>query len=435
MTTFPVPPQRPALGLPPIVRFPGGIICLAALLVWSLSSAIAAARPDAAGGSFAAHCDDASPELRADWQRWSRQNVPIGPDGVDFAPIKKLAASEPATAERMLRLGLSLCDPIAAQAVTVTKLRALQPDLKALLREPAGNGGSGGSTGLVRAVGAPGAAAGRLAAFRVDVVRAANAVDPATDYAAYLVPLLSDRDRNVRISAVVGARRFHKEGVTAALLDTIRRDKEHLVRYHAAQSLLELGDIYPRDVADHRRVFDALSGPLDGAPTPRDFDRYALAARMLEKMMADRAAGKCSEAVRPTSVHGDLVQVGERAVAIAVDAAESSCAREFALVVFVEAARAGRWAVSGVETTQDPATIEITTPNGPATFEYARAAGVARLGDRATVNGENTLVLSVASDGRVTAKWVGRLDTKVARGGDVVQSLLRQSPALRAAIR
>src|SRR5262245_37027703 len=142
MTTFPVPPQCPALGLPPIVRFPGRVICLTTLL---LSSATAAARPDAA--TFVAHCDDASAELRADWQRWSRQNLPITPDGVDFAPIKKMATSEPATVERMLRLGLSLCDPIAAQAVTMTKLRALQPELKTLLREPPGAGGSGGSVG------------------------------------------------------------------------------------------------------------------------------------------------------------------------------------------------------------------------------------------------------------------------------------------------
>ena len=58
----------------------------------------------------------------------------------------------------------------------------------------------------------------------------------------------------------MGARRFRRDGITKALLETVRRDKEYLVRYQAAQSLLELGDIYPRDIADHRRLFEAISG-------------------------------------------------------------------------------------------------------------------------------------------------------------------------------
>jgi hypothetical protein len=393
----------------------------------------AAARADA-GVAFTARCDDPSRGLTADWQRWSRENIPVAPDGVDFARIKALAAAHPPTAERMLRLGLSLCDPIAAQAITVTKLRALLPELKALL-DPANTSG-----GLVRAAGAGGAgagaaAAGRVSAFRVDVVRAVNAVDPATDYAPHLVPLLSDRERNVRISAAMGARRFHRDGVTKALLETVRRDKEYLVRYHAAQSLLELGDIYPRDIADHRRLFDAITGPMTGSPVAADFDRYALGARMLEKMLAERVAGKCSASVRPATIHGDVLRVGDRVVAVALDAAESSCAKEFAFVVFIEAGAAGQWAVSGVETTRDPTDVEVTTPTGPVVFEYSRAAGTARVRGIESVKGDNTIVLAVGRDGRLTPKWSGRLDTRVARTDDVVQALLRQSPALRQAVK
>ena len=120
-------------------------------------SATAAAREDAAASRSPAAATSPTGRLNADWQRWSRETMPIAPDGVDFSRIKKLAASEPATAERMLRLGLSLCDPIAAQAVTVTKLRGLLPELKALLSSPPGAGGGGG---LVRAVGATGRAGG-----------------------------------------------------------------------------------------------------------------------------------------------------------------------------------------------------------------------------------------------------------------------------------
>jgi hypothetical protein len=405
----------------------------ASLCAAAPSPALAHSDAGASAAAFVARCDAPADASSAEWQRWSRETLPVGPDGVDFARIKKLATTDAAITERMLRLGLAACDPLAAQAITVTKFRLLHPELRALL-EQAGPAGA-----LVRAggaAGAPGAAAvARFAAFRVDVVRAANAVDPGGDYGAYLTPLLADRDRNVRISAAMGARRFRKDGVTKALLDTVRRDKEYLVRYHAAQSLLELGDIYPRDIADHRRLFDAISGPLDRPPAAADFDRYALGARMLEKLMSDRAAGKCSDPVRPATIHGEVLAVGDRAVAVAVDAAESSCAREFALVVFVEAALAGQFLVSGVETTRDPTRIEVTTPSGPVVVEYARAAGVARLGETQTAKGENALVLAVAADGRVTARWVGRVDTKVTRGDDVVHALLRQSPALRQAVR
>ena len=151
--------------------------------------------------------------------------------------------------------------------------------------------------------------------------------------------------------------------------------------------------------------------------------------------MADRAAGRCSESVRPANIRGDVLQVNNRVVALAVDAAESSCAKEFALVVFVEAASAGQWAVSGVETTRDPTSIELTTPSGPVVVEYSRAAATARLGGAELAKGENILVLSVGRDGRVTPRWTGRLDTRITRGDDVVQALLQQSPALRQAVK
>jgi HEAT repeat protein len=370
---------------------------------------------------FRARCDEASKELNADWQRWARENMRVKADGVDFSRLQKLAATEPATVERMLRLGLALCDRTAAEAITVVKPRGLLPELRDLL-DPANV-----RDGMVRA--------GKFAAFRVDVVRAANAVDPSTDFVPYLLPMMSERDRDARMSAVIAARRFRKEGVSKALLDTVRRDSDSMVRFSAAQSLLELGDVYPRAVADHRRLAEALTGPMTGSPTSQDFDRYALAARMLEKLMAERTAGKCSEPVRPGMIHADVQQVGERVVAVAIDAAESSCVRDFALVVFVEAATGfGRWLVSGVESTRDPTNIELSTPAGDIRVEYSRRAGTARVRGVEIAKGHNTIVLVVGSDGRATSKWSGRLDTRIARGDDVARVLFQQSPALRKAV-
>ena len=87
--------------------------------------------------------------------------------------------------------------------------------------------------------------------------------------------------------------------------------------------------------------------------------------------------------------------------------------------------------MSGVETTRDPTSIELTTPSGPVVVEYSRAAATARLGGAELPKGENILVLSVGRDGRATPRWTGRLDTRITRGDDVVQALLQQSPALR----
>src|SRR5262245_32063736 len=95
---------------------------VSATLLAVFAVATAPARSDAAP-AFAARCDDgaqaAPATATAEWWRWSRETLPVGPDGVDFSRIKKLVTTDPATAERMLRLGLSLCDPTAAQAITV----------------------------------------------------------------------------------------------------------------------------------------------------------------------------------------------------------------------------------------------------------------------------------------------------------------------------
>src|SRR5574339_162518 len=104
--------------MPPMAKV--AAVAVTAFAVAAFAAPTVVARPDA--GPFVARCDDSAKAVSADWQRWSRETMPVAPDGVDFSRIKKLAAAEPATAERMLRLGLSLCDPIAAQAVTVTKL-------------------------------------------------------------------------------------------------------------------------------------------------------------------------------------------------------------------------------------------------------------------------------------------------------------------------
>jgi hypothetical protein len=270
----------------------------------------------------------------------------------------------------------------------------------------------------------------------VQVLLAANAVDPATDYARFLVPLLSDRDLMVRLSAAMGARHFRKDRVSKALLQTVARDGDYYVRYHAAESLLEVGDVYPRGIADHGKVFALISESQEEPPSPQDFKRYAEGARMLKALLAARVPGKCSAPARPSLIHAYLHRLSDRRVAVSIDPTESSCARDFALVLFVDSAEGfGRLRISGTESKNDPATVELETPKGAIVIEYSRAARTARVRGVEIGKTDNVAVLTAGADGRVTTKWRGRLDTKVKRGEEIVPALLARSPELGKVVR
>jgi hypothetical protein len=394
------------------------LLVVAAVLLWLPAPAVSGSerRP------LRAVCDPEADSMSKEWNQWSRQTIPVSRDGPEFEQVEALAAKSPAVVERMLRLGLQACDVTAAQAIGHLRLRALLPDLKDLL-DAANVGG-----GLLRG-------GGRFAPFRVQVVLAANRLDPATDYAPHLVPLFADRDEGVRISATMGARDFRKAAVSKALLDTIRRDGEYLIRYHAAESLLALGDIYPRAVADHGEMFELLKGPWRKSPTRDDFAKFARAAEMIEALLAAPPPAKDAPAVRPAMIHVVVQEVRPRLVAVGLDAAESPSGTEFALVLFVESTKDFRWLPSRIESKVDPTSVELPLASGAIVVEYRRAAGTAHV--RGTVVGtdENVTVLAADAKGGVTTTWRGKLSAKVARGGDLVNTLLGQSAALKQVVR
>jgi hypothetical protein len=236
----------------------------------------------------------------------------------------------------------------------------------------------------------------------------------------------------------MGARHFHKDSVSKALLATVARDGSDLVRYHAAESLLALAGVYPQGIADHGAIFDRLKGGGDSrdsvfgqTPSAADLARYAQAARMLEGLIGANSHGKCSAPLRPTMTHVKIHRVNPHVVAVAFDATESSCGTEPALVMFVESTNGFCGLDSEVESRRDPTKIELGTPSGDIVVEYARATGIARVRGVEIGKGENVALLAASADGRTTPKWRGRLDTKTKRGGDVVQALLAQSAALK----
>src|SRR5262245_32363814 len=150
---------------------------------------------------------------------------PISPDGVNFLAIKQLAVTMPDAARTSILRGLNVCDPTAAQAIAVTKMESVLPQLVDLL-EPKNNFYGG------EVVPSP-----RYSPFRVQVVIALNAMHPLIDYSPYLVPLLADADPDVRLHAAMGARNFRaglaRGELLRAVIDRVRRDDDPLVRRHA----------------------------------------------------------------------------------------------------------------------------------------------------------------------------------------------------------
>jgi len=83
----------------------------------------------------------------------------------------------------------------------------------------------------------------------------------------------------------MGLRHLPGEGVVDALLATVEGDPEYLVRYHAAESLLHLGKIEPRDITAHPEVFSDLVAGCDSEPTDEDRARHSRAAAVLRHLL------------------------------------------------------------------------------------------------------------------------------------------------------
>ncbi|HXU02857.1 MAG TPA: hypothetical protein VN903_17950 [Polyangia bacterium] len=240
-----------------------------AVALLALASAVSATPPPE--HRFRAYCD-------AD-AHTTRDPGAISPDGVDFLSIKHLAATSPDAAEQKLRSALEACDPSAAQAIAVTKMVALRDELQDLL-EPRRN--------FMRDE----QPSQRYPRFRVQVVIALNAIDPAWDYSRFLAPLLAAPDAGVRLQAVMGARNFRAGGVRVPLLraviDRVRRDDDPLVRRHAADTALDMGNAVPPRLDAHPELSPLIAAPPSGNNTPRDFKRFARAAQRIERLIASR---------------------------------------------------------------------------------------------------------------------------------------------------
>lgn len=203
------------------------------------------------------------------WRAWKEQtfgnDYMIWHDGLYTAQVTSLSGDAREEALSMLRLGLSLGDSHAAEALAAMG----DASTVAAMRAELGN--------------AEGAEKVRLAL-------ALHELEPDPALAASLVEVLRGPLHWAhRIDAAMGLRRFSGADDEAALLVAVEKDPDYLVRYHACDSLLIRWGARPAEVTGHPEIFEAMCGPRDDTPLGEDdFARFRQARRLLERLRDER---------------------------------------------------------------------------------------------------------------------------------------------------
>jgi hypothetical protein len=333
----------------------------------------------------------------------------------------------------MLRRGLEACDPWAAEALAEMHASTLLPELTALL--DARNVSAGSGSLLWHST--------NPQPFQIEVVHAVAVLEPRADHSRHLLPLLAAASEHVRITAAQYAREFPQDSVRQALLGLVRRDPSYFVRYHAAESLLALGDVYPRELADHKglladigpKTLDERQLLFPPPPDATDGARFARAADAIERLIRDRAAaGKCSASIRLAQVRVRVLPVGPHLAALALDDAESSCAKELAFLVFIESpAGFGRWMPAAM-TGREPLRTILPLASSQLPIEYRRADGILRIGTVELAAPVANVAFLTAAGSDVTVRYRGHQKLTFDRGAAEARDVLNRSPELRALV-
>lgn len=210
-------------------------------------------------------------DLAATWARWKEETFGTGyhiwHEGLDVSVVTRLKGQARANAEAMLRLGRSLGDDHASEALAamgdIATLAAMRAEL--LADDPT----------------LPPAA-------RVRTARLLHRLRPDPELAEHLVAVLrapwsEGQPWSPRVDAAIGLRDFDGDDVDAALLAAVA-DPVYLVRYHAGESLLLRYRARPWQIAAYPRIFALIREPVSAPPTAADRARYAEAAQRLRAL-------------------------------------------------------------------------------------------------------------------------------------------------------
>lgn len=199
------------------------------------------------------------------WKQWKEQTFGteymIWHDGLYTAQVASLGGAAREEALEMLRLGLSLGDAHAAEALAAMGDAVSVDSMRAKLDAARGS-------------------------EKVRLALAMHELGPDPALAACLVEVLqSPLHWSSRIDAAMGLRSFSGADDEAALLLAVEQDPEYLVRYHACDSLLARWGIEPTDVSKHPEIFARVCGPKDDAPLEaHDLEGFREARALLEQL-------------------------------------------------------------------------------------------------------------------------------------------------------
>lgn len=178
-------------------------------------------------------------------------------DGPATDNLRHLSGEEKEHAARMLLIGLAEGDPSAVEGFGELDPQLGLPHIKKLF---------------------PGGTAGMRLAVAMFLLKH----DPEKDLRALAQSVMSTvTSPSVFYSGVILLRHFPLPEVTSLLLDIVSKSSDYLMRYHAADSLLVLGNVQPADVGEHRDIFVNIIGEgMEAA----DVARHATAAEQLRRL-------------------------------------------------------------------------------------------------------------------------------------------------------
>ncbi|SCL33133.1 hypothetical protein GA0070624_4663 [Micromonospora rhizosphaerae] len=164
-----------------------------------------------------------SPATVEEWRRWRRDIFGdpylVWHDGPEFSRLLRVARDDPGMVRRMLAAGLEDGDPVAAESVAVLAEAGLEPR---------------GASHLLRA-----AVPTASGSFLVELAVTLHRLSGDDRWAEPIVSVLGEaRHWGTRMDAAIALDRFPPTVTLIGALGGAVRDREYLVRYHAANTLL-----------------------------------------------------------------------------------------------------------------------------------------------------------------------------------------------------
>jgi hypothetical protein len=210
------------------------------------------------------------PDPHAAWNAW-RLDVFGSPylvwhDGPDFDRLLALGAADPVGVESMLAAGLAAQDPLAAQSIAALADARIAP---------------AGAAAMLAGMTATGA-------LLIGVAQARFALTGDQSAAESIVSvLLSDEHWGVRLDAARALADFVPTPALIRALGEAVCDREYLVRYHAANTLLRYAGKVP-DISTRPKLFAKITRPDKGKPSKTDRAGWQSVAEKLTAKLRSR---------------------------------------------------------------------------------------------------------------------------------------------------